>query len=424
MRHVIIGYSVAAISAIKSIREIDKTSEITVLTNESSVYSRPLISYFLAGKVKKDKLSFIPETFEKEMKITVKWNTAVVKINPAAKTVITSKKEKLKYDRLLISTGGTPIKPPIAGYADDIAGIFTFVKLDEVEKLIKYIEKNKIKECVILGAGLIGMKAAEGLLARKIKLRIVEMADRLLANTFDSAASLLLEEKLKESGSEFLKETTIKKIISKSKKLEALELSSGKTLKTGLLIMAVGVRPDIELAKGTELKVNRGLVVNKNMETNIPGIYAAGDAAEGKDFLSGENAVIAIWPVAARQGSVAGFNMAGKKAEYDGMFPMNSVTILGVPSISFGLTNPKAGAYQVLLSNEGGKYKKIVLKDGIIVGVVLVNAIERAGIFGLLIKQKLDVSALKKQLLFDDFGFLVLPKDFRKHFVTGEGTEV
>jgi len=118
MRHVIIGYSVAAISAIKSIREIDKTSEITVLTNESSVYSRPLISYFLAGKVKKDKLSFIPETFEKEMKITVKWNTAVVKINPAAKTVITSKKEKLKYDRLLISTGGTPIKPPIAGYAD------------------------------------------------------------------------------------------------------------------------------------------------------------------------------------------------------------------------------------------------------------------------------------------------------------------
>ena len=424
MRHLIIGYSVAAISAIKSIREIDKVSEITVLTDESSSYSRPLISYFLAGKVKKNKMGFVPEDFEKEMNIAVRWSTAAKKIDTKLKTVTTSKNEKIKYDRLLISTGGAPIKLPIPGYAEDISGIFTFIKLDEVEKLIKYIDKNKIKECVVLGAGLIGMKAAEGLLARKIKIKIVELADRLLANTFDKTASLLLEEKLKESGSEFLKETTIKKIISKSKKLEALELSNGKTIKTKLLIMAIGVRPDTELVKGTEIKVNRGIVVNSKMETSVTGVYAAGDVAEGKDFLSGENSVIAIWPVAARQGGVAGFNMAGKITEYDGMFPMNSVTILGVPSISFGLTNPKTSDYQILLANEGGRYKKIVLKDDLIVGVVLVNAIERAGIFGLLIKQKLDISALKKQLLLDDFGFLVLPKDFRKHFVTGEGTEV
>ncbi len=424
MRHLIIGYSVAAISAIKSIREFDKASEIVVLTDETSVYSRPLISYFLAGQVMKNKLSFIPKDFEEEMKITVRWNTAAKKIDSKKKTVSTADNEIIKYDRLLICTGGVPIKLPIDGYFEDISGIFTFVKLGEVEKLIKYIEKNKIKECVILGAGLIGMKAAEGLLARKIKIRIVEMADRLLANTFDKTASALLEEKLKESGSEFLKETTIKKIISKAKKLEALELSSGKTIKTRLLIMAVGVRPNIELCKGTGVAVNRGIVVNTKMETNIPGIYAAGDVAEGREFLSGENAVIAIWPVAARQGGVAGANMAGKITEYDGMFPMNSVTILGVPSISFGLTNPKTADYQILLSSEGGRYKKIVIKEDRIVGVVLVNAIERAGIFGLLIKQKLDVSALKKQLLLDDFGFLVLPRDFRKHFVTGEGTEV
>ena len=424
MRHLIIGYSVAAISAIKSIRELDTQSEITVLTDEACVYSRPLISYFLAGSVKKNKMSFIPEDFEKEMNISVRWSTSVKKIDTAVKTVVTAKNEKLKYDRLLLATGGTPIKLPIDGYAGDISGIFTFVKLDEVEKLIRYIEKNKIKECVVLGAGLIGMKAAEGLLARNIKIKIVELADRLLANTFDKTASALLEDKLKESGSEFLKETTIKKIVSKSKKLEALELSNGKTIKTKLLIMAVGVRPNIELAKDAGIKVNRGIVVNSRMETSVPGIYAAGDAAEGRDFLLGENAVIAIWPVAARQGGVAGSNMAGKITEYDGMFPMNSVTILGVPSISFGLTNPKADGYQVLLQNEGGKYKKIVLKDDVIVGVVLVNAIERAGIFGLLIKQKLDVSAFKKKLLRDDFGFLVLPKDFRKHFVTGEGTEV
>ncbi|OGF49907.1 MAG: hypothetical protein A2231_01605 [Candidatus Firestonebacteria bacterium RIFOXYA2_FULL_40_8] len=424
MRYVIIGYSVAAVNAIKSIREVDKTGEITVLTDEASIYSRPLISYFLAGKVKKDKMSFVDASFAKDMNVNMRWSTPVTKIDEKTKTVVTAKNEKIKYDRLLISTGGVPIKPPIDGYSDDIAGVFTFIKLDEVEKLIKYIDKNKIKECVVLGAGLIGMKAAEGLLARKIKIKIVELADRLLANTFDKTASALLEEKLKESGSEFLKETTIKKVVSKGKKLEGVVLSTGKTVKTKLLIVAVGVRANLELAKGTSIKTNRGIVVNERMETSVANIFAAGDVAEGADFLTGSNSVIAIWPVAARQGMTAGFNMAGKITEYDGMFPMNSVTIVGVPSISFGLTNPKTDDYEILSSNEKGKYKKIVIKDNVVVGVVLVNIIERAGIFGLIIKQKLDVSLFKKQLLKDDFGFLVLPKDFRKHYVTGDGTEV
>ena len=355
MRYVIIGYSVAAVNAIKSIREVDKTGEIMVLTDEASIYSRPLISYFLAGKVKKDKLGFVDASFAKEMNVNIRWSTPVVKIDEKGKNVITAKNEKIKYDRLLISTGGVPINPPIDGYSDDIAGVFTFIKLDEVEKLVKYIEKNKIKECVVLGAGLIGMKAAEGLLARKIKIKIVEMADRLLANTFDKTASALLEEKLKESGSEFLKETTIKKVLSKGKKLEGVVLSTGKTVKTKLLIVAVGVKPNLELIKGTFIKANRGIVVNERMESSVSNIFAAGDVAEGADFLSGANSVIAIWPVAARQGMTAGFNMAGKITEYDGMFPMNSVTIMGVPSISFGLTNPKTNDYEVLSCNEKGK---------------------------------------------------------------------
>ncbi|MFH1075159.1 MAG: FAD/NAD(P)-binding oxidoreductase [Candidatus Firestonebacteria bacterium] len=424
MRYVIIGFSVSAVNAIKSIREVDKTGEIIVLTDEASIYSRPLISYYLAGKVKKYKLSFVDASFAKEMNINIRWSTPVKKIDEKGKSVVTAKNEKIKYDRLLISTGGIPIKPPIDGYSDDIAGVFTFIKLEEIEKLIKYIDKNKIKECVVLGAGLIGMKAAEGLLARKIKIKIVELADRLLANTFDKTASVILEERLKESGSEFLCETTIKKVVSKSKKLEGVVLSTGKTIKTKLLIVAVGVKPNLELTAGTTIKTNRGIVVNERMESSVPNIFAAGDAAEGADFLTGSSSVIAIWPVAARQGMTAGFNMAGKITEYDGMFPMNSVTIMDVPSISFGLTNPKINDYEVLSSCEKGKYKKIVIKNNVIVGVVLVNVIERAGIFGLIIKQKLDVSAFKKQLLKEDFGFLVLPKDFRKHYVTGDGTEV
>jgi len=424
MKYVIVGYSVAAVNAITAIRESDKTGEITVISNEDQLYSRPLISYYLAGKLKKDKIGFTSKDFEKDMKITVLYGAEAVKIETKSRHVELNNKKKLPYDRLLVCTGGSPIKIPVDGLKDGLKGVFTFTKLADAKELEKYIEKNKLKEAVILGGGLIGMKAAEALLGKKMKFKILDIADRLLANTFDKEASALLEEKLKANGCEFLKETTIKKVIAKAGKIEDLVLSSGKKLKAKLLIMAVGVRPEISLVKGTPITAGRGIIVDSRMETGVPGVFSAGDCAEGLEFLSGKGAVIAIWPTAAKQGKVAGHNMAGVKDVFTGSFAMNSVEILGVPSISFGITNPKEDGYEVLKKSADGKYKKIVIKDNKLVGVILVNCIERAGIYGLLIKEKLDVFGLKKELLTDDFGFLRLPTDFRKHFVTGEGTEV
>ncbi len=424
MKYVIVGYSVAAVNAITAIRESDKTGEITVISNEDRLYSRPLISYYLAGKLSKDKIGFTSTDFEKDMGVKVLYNTEAVKIETKSRHVEINNKKKLPYDRLLICSGGTPIKIPVDGLKDNLSGVFTFTKLADAKEIEKYIEKNKVKEAVILGGGLIGMKAAEALLGKKMKFKILDIADRLLANTFDREASAIIEEKLKENGCEFLKETTIKKVVSKAGKIEELVLSNGKKLKAKLLIMAVGVRPEVSLAKGTPIAVNRGIVVDARMETNVPGVFSAGDCAEGLEFLSGKGAVIAIWPTAAKQGKVAGHNMSGAKDVFGGSFAMNSVEILGVPSISFGITNPKEDGYEVVKKSGEGKYKKIVVKDNRLVGVILVNCIERAGIYGLLIKEKLDVLALKKELLTDDFGFLLLPTDFRKHFVTGEGTEV
>jgi len=268
------------------------------------------------------------------------------------------------------------------------------------------------------------MKAAEGLLGKKIKFKIVDIADRLLANTFDREASAILEAKLKEAGCEFIKENSIKKLVVKTNKIEEVVLNDGRKIKTKLLIMAVGVRPDLSFVKDTAVKTNKGVLVDNFMQTSVKDVYAAGDVAEGLEFLSGSNFVIAIWPTAAKQGRIAGQNMSGKQVEFAGSFAMNSVEILGVPSISFGITNPKEDGYEVITKSDKGRYKKMVIKDNKIVGVILVNCIERAGIYGLLIKEKLDVFGLKKELLKDDFGFLLLPMNFRKHYVTGEGTEV
>lgn len=424
MRHIIIGFSVSAVNAIKSIREIDKNSEIVIISEEDSVYSKPLISYFLAEKLNSQSLSFIDDNFNREYNVKVHLSTKVKKLDLKNKNVILAKNKKLKFDKLLISTGGIPVKPQIKNYTDSVKGIFTFTRLSDAEELIKFLEKNKIKEGVILGAGLIGMKAAEGLLARKIKLKIVELTEHLLANTFDKTASEILEKKLASSGSEFIKGTTIKKIIATSDKINEIILQDGQRIKTKLLIVAIGVKPNLDIIRNTNIKVNKGIVVNEYMKTSVEDVYAAGDVTEALDFLANKNSVIAIWPTAARQGKVAGYAMAGKKLPFEGSFAMNSVEILEIPTISFGITNPFGNGYETLTRKEEDKYKKIVLKDNKIVGIILVNCIERAGIYGLLIREKLDVSEFKKELLEDDFGFLLLPKDFRKHFVRGEGTEV
>ncbi len=223
-------------------------------------------------------------------------------------------------------------------------------------------------------------------------------------------------------------EITIKEINSKNGVIENVRLENNEVIKTKLLIIAVGVQPNIDIVKNTEIKTDRGILVNEFMETNVRDIFAAGDVAQGLDFLSKTNSVIAIWPVAAKQGKIAGYNMSRveRKIKYEGMFSMNSVEIFGLPSISFGITNPTTEDknYRILIRKEENLYKKIVLRNNRIVGVILINAIERAGIYGLLMKQQLDVSEFEDELLKDDFGFLILPKDFRKHFVIGEGIEV
>lgn len=426
MKYVIIGYSVAAVNAIKSIRNLDNKSEILVITDEDRLYSRPLISYYVAGKVSEEEMSFVEPDFDTKYKLNVYYSTTVKSVDTKTKTIMLDNKKKINYDKLLITVGGKPIIPEIKGYNSEIKGIFTFTKLNDAKKLVKYIKENKVKQAVILGGGLIGMKAAEGLISKDIKLKIIDIADRLLANTFDKTASSYIEKKLIQQGCEFISNNTIIEIISKNKNLCSVKLKDAKKIDTKLLIIAVGVRPNLDIIEKTTIKFNRGILVNNFMQTNFSDIYAAGDVAETKNFITEENSVLAIWPAAAYQGKVAGVNMVAKnKVSYDGLYPMNSVEILGVPSISFGITNPlKEDNFEIISKEEKDSYKKIVLKDNKIIGAIFVGDINRAGIYSLLIKQKVDVSQFKNQLLKEDFGLLVLPKDFRKNLVIGEGVEI
>lgn len=424
-KYLIIGNSIAGVSCIEGIREVDRTGKITVVSRENvQNFSRPLTSYYLGGKISEKDMAFKESDFYTKNSVELLLGTEIKHIDLEKKRAIADTTE-IYFEKLLIATGGKPFIPEIEGYSKDIEGICTFISLADAKALKDYIGEKQITEAVILGGGLIGLKCAEGLLGNNIRISIVEIADRLLSNTLDRQASEIIEEVLQQKGCIVYKKETVKKVCSKDKIIENVILASGTEIKTRLFVVAAGVRPEISLIKDTGIKVNRGIVVDQFMRTNIPDIYAAGDVAEGKDLLSDKNFLLAIWPAAAKQGKIAGINMAGGHAVYEGLFSMNSVEILEYPVISFGITNPEeSDSFEILTRKEKNFYKKIVLQDNRIVGCIFAGKIERSGIYSGLIKSKIDVSGFKQYLLDDDFGLLMLPEQYRKHMVVGEGIEV
>ncbi|MBU4346704.1 MAG: FAD-dependent oxidoreductase, partial [Candidatus Omnitrophica bacterium] len=310
MNNVIIGNSAGGIAAVEAIRERDKKVKITVISEESySNYSRPLISYLLGKKVNLEAMPYREKDFYKDNKIELILNKRAAKLDLKQKKVVLSDKKKIHFDKLLIATGGTPVIPEIKGC--NLGGVFTFTKLADAEKIKEYIEANEVKDAVVIGGGLIGLKATEALIELEIKVTIVELADRVLSATFDKKASTIIENALEKINCKLITSNTVIEIKGKNKEVKDVILKDKKKISTKLVIVAIGVRPNIELVKGTPIKTNRGILVDEHMQTNIKNIYAAGDCCEMKDLLLKINHSIAIWPVAIGQGKIAGFNMAG-----------------------------------------------------------------------------------------------------------------
>jgi NAD(P)H-nitrite reductase large subunit len=247
--------------------------------------------------------------------------------------------------------------------------------------------------------------------------------DRILSATFDRRASEMIERQLKSRGIHLITENTVEKILGTHNHVDGVVLKDQRRIDCQMVVFGIGVLPNIGLVKDTPIRFNKGIQVNRHMETNIPGVYAAGDVVEIPDILLDTSRPIAIWPNAYRQGWIAGCNMAGIPKEYEGSFAMNSIEICGIPTISVGMTQVPENGFEILqeLNRKKETYKKIILKDGVIVGTIFIGEIDRAGIYTGLIKEKIDVSGFKDILLREDFGLISLPKEYRKHLVKGEG---
>lgn len=422
-KYVIVGASASGIGAVEAIRELDPVGTLTVVSEEECPqYSRPMISEFASGAADFERMMCREDRFWEKKNVRALTGRTVVGLDLTNRSVVLDKGDHVDYEKLLIATGGKPFIPKIEGADRD--GVFAFTTLADAKKL--KLRMEKAESALVIGAGLIGISVAEALVKRGLKVTMVELKDNILSLILDKQASEIVEGIIRKAGVRIVTGQTVERILGKTEDDSVVGgaiFTDGEQIRCDMVIVAIGVIPRVDLVLGTDVKINRGIIVNRFMRTSVPNVYASGDVAEAYDFVLGENRLLPLWPLAHLEGKVAGYNMAGKKVHYPGGTSMSSLKYFGLPIISVGITNPKEnGAYELLVKHdpERNLYKKIVLQNNVIVGMILMNQIENAGILLHLMRNFVKVKKLKKELLSEDFNLANLPRSLRKKLYPGE----
>lgn len=410
MKYVIIGASAAGLAAAETVRKYDSQGTVTVLTEEEYMpYSRPSISYYLKGKVKESNMALRKPAFYKEKKIDVITSSKVTSIDTDKKIVKVGRKN-YPYDKLCLCTGSKPFVPPM----DNVEGkenALTFLDL-KATKAVKTLANAKTR-AVVIGAGLIGMKAAEGLVKICKSVDVVELAPRVLPSILDAKSAKQVKKHLENNGIRFHLENTVVNASSKGKNITAVMLKDGKKLPCDLLILAVGVRPQTELAEKAKLEVNRGIITDiQTMQTGNSDIYAAGDCCVSTDMLDGSKKIIALWPNAVQQGNVAGAQMAGADVTVGGTYSVNAIDFFGLRICTCGLINAQGEQYSDKIKQDGDVYKRLVFEGDKLVGYVLINSSINAGMYTNLISNKISLDTVQGDIM-DNPSIFMFDKDTR-----------
>jgi NAD(P)H-nitrite reductase large subunit len=406
-KYLIIGNSAGGIGAAEAIRQVDKEGALTIVSDEPyPAYSRPLISKYLTGERTLEGILFRSLDFYDQSNIVFLSGKKVSHLELDHQTVQLEDGEQIAWEKLLLATGGKPIFPKMKGSSK--RGVFTFSNVDDTKAIDRFL--NNDRRAVVIGGGLIGISVTEALVKRGVAVTVVEMKERILNTILDQQASLMVEEVLKQAGVEIITGQTVVKVNGKDA-VEEVILDNGAAIPCDLVVVAIGVLPRPELALDAKLEINRGVVVDRHMATNHPGVYACGDVAEAYDFVYGENRLTPIWPNAYIGGRIAGLNMAGATDEYPGGTAINSLNYFGIDIASAGMpAAPDNNGYETISKQEGNIYQKVILKNDLIMGMIFVGNIEKSGIIFGLMRDRVNVESFKQSLLADDFGLAFFPR--------------
>jgi len=423
VEYVIIGNSAAAVGAIESIRRVDQKNNLTVISNEKNhVYSRPLIAHYLAGNVSEDRMYYRPADFYKINRVTTHLGIRVTEIDPVAEKICFENGSKLGYDRLLIATGSKVSIPPITGYRD-FDGVYIFQSYNDAKRVLWRLKKGK--KAAVIGAGLIGLRAAYGLQEAGADVTLIELLPEIASRVLDQKSSHFIKSILEKGGMKVLTGCSVQEITgNKSEGVTGVILNNGEIVDCNMVILSTGVAPNTSLAENTPMEVNLGLVVNPYFQTSFSNIFAAGDAAETFDIPRGTGMVNANWPNAYEQGRYAGMCMAGEMIRYPGSVGMNSVSFYDIPVISMGLFDPNTESgekieVKIRENFENKIYQKLVFKDNRLKGAIFIGDISYAGAVNDLIREQTLVGVIKDSILEEKYQLYDFLRKRRKNMVEG-----
>jgi len=398
MKAIILGNGVAGTMTARTLRELDSSAEIMIISQERyPYYPRPNLIDFLAGDLPLERIFAFPADWAAKQRIEIQLGKEVTGLNPARMAVEVDRKEWVQGDKIVLATGASPLLPGIPGI--DRKGVFSLRTLDDALSLLEFLARGP--EVVILGGGLLGLEIGRAILNRGLKqVTVVEYFNRLLPRQLDEIGARLLQSQLEKMGLRFLlgKEAVE---ISGQETVSQVKFKDGSSLSAGAVVIASGIKPRLELASTAGLAVNRGVLVDDYLQTSQPGIYAAGDVSEHRGRIYG------LIPAAFDQARVVAYNLGGQIKKYEGTVPANTLKIAGIFLTSAGQILPEGEGFEVLsrLDEEHGLYKKLVLKDGQLVGAIWLGSKKGSVEITRLVQARKNPGPYKSDLLADDFDF-------------------
>lgn len=403
MKYIVIGASAAGISGAKTLRELDKNAEITLISKDENVYSRCILHHYISDHRDIKRLNFTDENFFEENNINWIKGVEVKSVDDTKKTITLSNEKELNYDKLLICSGASSFIPPVEGLREG-KNVVGLRNLDDAV-LIKE-QAKKVKNVVVLGAGLVGIDAVSGLLDYDINITLVEMGEKILPLQLDKYTSKVYEDEFSKRGLNLkLGVKAQKLILDEENNPKALLIDTGEEIPCELVIVATGVRSNVSFLENSNIECDRfGLIIDEKGKTNIEDVFGAGD-------VSGRNP---IWPTAVKEGIIAANNMVGKEMVMTDFFgSKNTMNFVGIATMSLGMVEAPDDTYNVEIDINENNYKKIIHKDGKIYGSIIQGDLSYAGVLTQIIKENIDVSRVKKNLFDIDYSdFFNIEKNF------------
>ena len=394
MRYVVLGSSAAGVNGVRELRKLDKDCEIVLISKDKAIYSRCILHQYLSGQRDLKKLCFVEDDFAKRYRVNWIRGKAVTGLDRQEKYVILEGGEKVSYDKLLIATGSHSFIPPIKNLREAKNAI-GFRNIDDID-VLKEVAKT-CRHIIVMGSGLVGIDCTTGFLELGVKVTLVDMAGWLLNKQLDEEAADTYKKAFADRGiAQYYGVGVSEVVLDEDHNITEAVLTDGTRLPCDFMVLTAGVRSNVDFLENTGIALSRfGLVYDATGKTSDDDIYGAGD-------VSGTSP---IWPVAVKEGMIAASNMAGVPRKMTDFFASKStMNFLGIASMSLGDVNlTEEDGYQIETRKTADTYKKIIHKDGKIVGALLQGDLAYGGVLQQLIARNIDVTKVKKPIFDVDY---------------------